>query len=360
MPRVKILVTATPLAMLAASLSVSGLGGHSNATTPFAAMSQHTPQSAPNLHHVHLNSVDPEAAIAWYLAIWPSASRTVVAGKPAVAADMFLLFDRVDSPPPGAWSDALQRSEPQSAFWHIGAFTNTTDMKERLAAIRVTHLPLFTGPEDTVGVWRSGLAPYEGIRTVEQLVSAPRAGPRDGGFSYVVAPDGALFEFTGGPNTRDSFSHIHFFHEQPVCAVEWYTRHLGMSPPQAIDAGAARDHACAAEYGEAGWPSLERIGTIRDPRGTVRFGNGSMSWYPRQCVGTRCGGDRPFARSRGQVLDHVAFTVRGLNGWLERLRAAGVTILEEPYAFGDTRAFMIEDPDGLAIELIEEHGAPLP
>ena len=31
----------------------------------------------------------------------------------------------------------------------------------------------------------------------------------------------------------------------------------------------------------------------------------------------------------------------------------GVKVLEAPHAFGDTRAFMIEDPDGLAIELVE-------
>jgi hypothetical protein len=42
-----------------------------------------------------------------------------------------------------------------------------------------------------------------------------------------------------------------------------------------------------------------------------------------------------------------------LDSVLQRLRGAGVKILETPYAFGDTRAFMIEDPDGLAIELIE-------
>ena len=32
-----------------------------------------------------------------------------------------------------------------------------------------------------------------------------------GGFSYVVAPDGVLFELTGGPDTRPSLSHVHFF-----------------------------------------------------------------------------------------------------------------------------------------------------
>jgi predicted enzyme related to lactoylglutathione lyase len=57
--------------------------------------------------------------------------------------------------------------------------------------------------------------------------------------------------------------------------------------------------------------------------------------------------------SRGQALDHVAFSVENLDALLQRLRRAGVKILEEPYTFGDTRAFMIEDPDGLAIELVQ-------
>jgi catechol 2,3-dioxygenase-like lactoylglutathione lyase family enzyme len=56
--------------------------------------------------------------------------------------------------------------------------------------------------------------------------------------------------------------------------------------------------------------------------------------------------------SRGQVLDHVAFAVDDFDALYARLRRDGVKILETPHAFGDTRAFMIEDPDGLAIELV--------
>jgi len=314
----------------------------------------------PRLHHVGLNSVDPERAIAWYLKAWPAARRTEVAGQPGVAADMLLLFTRVDRPPPGAWRDDLQRSEPQSAFWHIGATINTTDMRASLRDAGIAHLPLFTSPTDTVGVWRSGLAPYAGTRTAAQLAAGSDSAepPRPGGFSYVVAPDGVLFEFTGGPETRPALSHVHFFHERPLCAANWYVEHLGMELPPVRDSTGAESprppwSPCDAPYGEAGWPSLERAGTIRQPAGGVRFGNGAMQWYPRQCVGDRCGTDRPLARSRGQALDHVAFTVVGLDALLARLRAAGVTVLEGPYAFGDARAIMIEDPDGLAIELIE-------
>ena len=51
--------------------------------------------SLPRLHHVGLNSVDPDRAIEWYLRVWPTAKRTVMAGYPAVEGDMLLLFNKV-------------------------------------------------------------------------------------------------------------------------------------------------------------------------------------------------------------------------------------------------------------------------
>ena len=314
--------------------------------------------SPPRLHHVGLNSVDPEKAIEWYLRLWPKAERTVVAGQPAVDGEpLLLLFTKVNRPPPGAWRADVQRSVPQSAFWHIGIFTNTTDIDGRLKPLGITHLPLFTSPRDTITVWRSGLAPYAGTLTAKQF-PAPPAASRPGGFSYVVAPDGVLFELTGGPDTKESFNHMHFFREHPLCAANWYVEHLGMElPPVRDSSGKETPRAlykpCQVEYGEAGWPSLERIGTIRQPSAGVRYLNGSMSWYPHPCVGNRCQGAGRLAPSRGQALDHVAFIVDDIDEMLVRLRAARVKILRQPYAFGTTRAFMIEDPDGLAIELIE-------
>ena len=334
-------------------------------SVPSAAQAQTTSRpSMPRLHHVGLNSVDPARAIEWYLRVWPSAKKTEIAGFPGVESDMLLLFTKVSRPPAGAWRDDLHRSEPQSAFWHIGANTNTTDIAARLQSVGITHLPLFTSPTDTRStVWRSGLAPYAGTLSANQLGSAAAAPPRDGGFSYVVAPDGVLFELTGGPATRDSFSHMHFYHEHPLCAANWYVEHLGMElPPVRDSSGVERPRQaydpCVAPFGEPGWPALEPIGTIRQPNAGVRFGNGSMSWYPRQCQGSRCGRDQPLVPSRGQALDHVAFTVDSLDALVTRLRAAKVKVLEGPYRFGGARAFMIEDPDGLSIELIDRASAP--
>lgn len=321
------------------------------------------PTHLPRLHHVQLNTLDADAAIDWYLSVWPSAERTEVRGLPAIRAEMLLLFREVATRPPGAFDASVGRSDPQSAFWHIGAFVNTTDLDRRLRGLGVLLLPLYTSPDDEDGVWRSGLAPYPGVRTRDQMTPDVEARPRPGGFAYVLGPDGALVELTGGPRTQPAFSHVHFFHERPLCAANWYVEHLGMAlPPIRSEDGTETPRPpwdpCDVPPGPPTWPSLERQGTLRHPRGTVRYGNGTMSWYPRPCAGGRCGGARPFAPSRGQVYDHVAFTVDDLDAAFARLQAAGVTILRTPHPWGGTRAIMIQDPDGLAIELLESAGAP--
>ena len=354
----RFLVVVGLLGLLAACASEPGEGAGDDAVAGQALI------DVPKLHHAMLNSADPDAAIEWYLKVWPAASRTEVAGYPAVEGDMYVLFNRVDSSPSGAFNEELGRAEAQSAFWHIGANTNTTHVRERLAAVGVDHLPLYTFPDDTEGVWHSGLVPYAGIRTETQIAEAEAVEPQDGGFSYVLAPDGALFEIAGGPDRMDSFAHVHFYHEQPLYAANWYVEHLGMELPpirdeSGVEAPRPLHQPCDVETTEAGWPSLESVGTIRGPRGTVRFGLGAMSWYPRQCVDGPCGADHPLVPSRGQVYDHVAFTVEDLGAWYARLTAEGVTIIEEPHPFGDTRAFMMEDLDRLAIELVEEAGATM-
>jgi len=305
---------------------------------------------------VQLNTLDADAAALWYLNLWPSAHVTEVAGMPAVAAEMLLLFRKVDQAPPGGFDVNLGRSEPQSAFWHIGAFTNTTGLEARLDELGIQRLLLRQSPDDDQGVWRSGVASYPGVRSLEELATEPAADPRPGGFAYVLGPDNALVELTGGPRTTSSLSHVHFFHARPLCAANWYVEHLGMElPPVRQDDASELPRAawdpCDVPAGEPTWPSLERQGTIRQPRGGVRYGNGSMSWYPPQCVGAACA--EGFAPSRGQVLDHVAFEVEDFDGLYGRLRAAGVRVLEPPHPWHQTRAFMIEDPDGLAIELVE-------
>ena len=76
------------------------------------------------------------------------------------------------------------------------------------------------------------------------------------------------------------------------------------------------------------------------------FGDVSIFWYMNQ-------GDNPAGPTRGHLMDHMALSVTDLDAWITKLRAEGVTFLEQPYKVGEYRAVMIEGPSREAIELIE-------
>src|SRR5271166_2053149 len=67
----------------------------------------------PLFHHLHLNSVDPEAALAFYTAQFPTTSKASWGGFPALKSpnDVMVLFTKVAAPP---------TIVPQSAYWHFG------------------------------------------------------------------------------------------------------------------------------------------------------------------------------------------------------------------------------------------------
>src|SRR5690349_6108094 len=68
---------------------------------------------APRFHHLHLNSVDPDAAIDFYVRQFPTTRKTTWGGMPALASpnDVLILFDKVEKPPATA---------PETAIWHFG------------------------------------------------------------------------------------------------------------------------------------------------------------------------------------------------------------------------------------------------
>src|SRR5262245_62106032 len=85
----------------------------------------------PRFHHLHLNSVDPGAAVGWYTRRFKSTRRTTWAGQPALWSpdDVLLVFARVENRPPSpqSWGDqrGLSRrspvgAAPETAFWHFG------------------------------------------------------------------------------------------------------------------------------------------------------------------------------------------------------------------------------------------------
>ena len=313
----------------------------------------------PTFHHLHINAVDPEASLAWWATVWPAGEVTDVAGFPAFAADgVYHLYTEVAAPAPGGFDVDRHHAVQQSAFWTTGPSTDGLAFFERLTGLdptgeRFRFLPVYTGPDDAQGVLHSGLAPYgDRLLTVAELETLagtpPERGPNSQDFGYLVDPDGVLLEFNGNADTDDLFyGHLHFWHEAPLCAVNWYVEHLGAR-------GTVRDP-CDVERGPVSYPAFFPSGQLRQPIGTVRVANTGLMWYTRQCRDGRCGdgADVPLVPSRGQVVDHVGLSYPDLDPVIAHLERVGIPILDGPYPFGDARAILIEDLDGLALELIE-------
>src|SRR5713226_10287409 len=78
---------------------------------------------APGFHHLHLNSVDPAAAIDFYTRQFASTSKSTWGGFPALKSpnNVLVLFSKLDTAPP---------ITPQSAIWHFG--WHVTDVRKSL------------------------------------------------------------------------------------------------------------------------------------------------------------------------------------------------------------------------------------
>jgi catechol 2,3-dioxygenase-like lactoylglutathione lyase family enzyme len=300
----------------------------------------------PKFHHLHLNSVDPDAAIGFYTRQFPSTAKGSWGGFAALRSpnDVMVLFTKVEAPPPCA---------PQSAIWHFG--WHVTDSRRCLETYKtrseVEPLPLYTSEEGGSVLISSDTWPGQGGvlgLTKAQIAEAraKRVGPAGGGgFAYMKGPDNALVEYAGD-QPAERFNHVHLYQEDPLCAQLWYQKHLN-APARAGWAVSVTEADCRVPRGaDRTWPALNREGMFRSPRAGVEFGDVALIWYANQ-------GEEPLVSSRGQLQDHIALSVTDLDAWIKKLRGEGVTFLEDPYPLGDTRAVMIEGPSREALELVE-------
>jgi catechol 2,3-dioxygenase-like lactoylglutathione lyase family enzyme len=140
------------------------------------------------------------------------------------------------------------------------------------------------------------------------------------GIAYVIGPDDIKVEIVERKmQTMPIVSHhVHFFSQKPEEVQAWYVKTFGSKPR------------AAATNGIIG-SDLPGIGL-------------SVSNSPTPVVGTR-----------GRVIDHIGFEVKGLEAFVKRLESQGIKI-DRPYtpvpALGISIAF-ITDPWGTYIELTE-------
>src|SRR5712672_3648184 len=242
----------------------------------FAGQSPAVAQSAlpaPAFHHLHLNTVDPDAAIAFYTRQFPSTAKAAWGGIAALKSpnNVMVLFNKVATAAPVL---------PQTAIWHFG--WHVTDVRGSMATYKtrseVTLAPLFTSDEGGSVLVSSDTWPGTGgvLGLTKAQIAAARAEgvkPAGGaGFAYMRGPDDALIEYQGNfPAER--FNHVHMFQEQPFCAQLWYQKHLGATAVASRSGEAPRTEAnCMVTRGpDRSWPALEPEGAFRVPTAAVTF-----------------------------------------------------------------------------------------
>jgi catechol 2,3-dioxygenase-like lactoylglutathione lyase family enzyme len=304
--------------------------------------------SAPRFHHLHLNAVDPDAAIAFYTRQFPSTAKAIWGGIAALKSpnNVMVLFSKVATTAP---------IFPQTAIWHFG--WHVVDVRKNLANYKmrpeVLLQPLFTTDEGGSVLVSSDTWPGTGGvlgLTKSQIAAARTEGikPAGGaGFAYMAGPDNASIEYQGNfPAER--FNHVHMFQEDPFCAQIWYVEHLAAAaaPSRSGEAPRTEENCKVARGTDRTWPALEPQGAFRTPTAAVTFGDVALTWYMRQ-------GDKPLVSTRGHLYDHVALSVADLDAWIAKLHGEGVTFLEGSYGLDGSRAVMIEGPSREAIELVE-------
>jgi catechol 2,3-dioxygenase-like lactoylglutathione lyase family enzyme len=340
----------------AASAAAAAVGLVLSGRSPVQAQAPAATVEPLHFHHVHLNSVDPAAAAAYYPKPFAqSATKTTFNGFEAVkTGNIFILFTKVATPPTN------ELTGPQTSVWHFGWNTpNSREYNAKFRAMGLQIAQMWNGSDgDAKLVDLSGDVPNPpggGFPTQEQVLELRAKGVKvdpavtPGGFGYLRGPDGVMIENAQSGNA-ERFNHVHMYHEHPTCAMDWYVAHLGAKRPagrggQPPAAPAAGGDCRTRMYSPPTFPSFARGGFVREPSGGVTIDDISISMRPWPGGG--------LASTRGRLYDHWAVSTANLDATVARLKGEGVKFLEEIHPWGNSRAAMIEGPDRIAIEIVE-------
>lgn len=267
-------------------------------------------------HHLHLNTLDPKAAIDFYTSKFDCEKAKFAGLMDGVwAQKSWLLFSKVNKPP--VW-------DLNSAVWHFG--WGAEDMKATYAKHLSAGTKFFTPLTDISDI-------------------GGNAGAKDlFYFAYVQSPDNALIELNTA--NHHHFGHLHLFSADPIAAGEWYMKYLG-----------AKRRSTRPLSREPRFYRGNQIG----PSVSLMVDNVNLIIYPveyaKKNYADHWKGKTEIESTRGHVVDHIGFSFENLADALERMRKDGVKVTDEirSVANGKLRFAFIEGPDKIRIELVEGH-----
>ena len=267
-----------------------------------------------HFHHLHLNSLDPKAAIDFYTSRFDSEKAKFAGLLDAVwTQKSWMLFSKVNTPPV---------SDLTSSIWHFGwGAENMKAEYERQQKLGTKfHTPL-TDISDIGG----------------------NAGAKDlFYYAYVESPDKALIELNTAGHHR--FGHLHLFSTDPIAAGEWYIKHFGAK----------------GRIPTARTPRIYR-GFQIGPSVSLTVDNVNIIIFPAEYLKAadpaRWKDKVELESTKGHVVDHIGFSFDNLTEALEKMRKDGVKVTDEikSIANGKIKYAFVEGPDKIRIELVEGH-----
>ncbi|HEY1601602.1 MAG TPA: VOC family protein [Pirellulales bacterium] len=268
--------------------------------------------SAPaRFHHVHLNVTDPKSSIKFYSRVFGATPTKYRGVADALFTERsFLLLNKVDTPP---------ETKLNTGIWHIG--WGGVDVKNEFEW------------------WKN-----HGVDIHTPLSPLPGS---DNYYMYINGPDKELIEINTMGHHR--FAHVHFFCTDVNETVGWYAKNLGLKPLRP-----------KVEKPKGNMSTLAGIWINVIPCDNVTmifFGKPDVTpappWWPDEPL-------KEIQPTRGRPIDHIAFSYRDIEPVFERMKAAGVEIVEPITMHDDikTKSFTVLAPEKVTIEIVEAKPIP--
>lgn len=298
-------------ALLTACLVTAPIEAHHGGDDEIAQGGAAHDSDAAHFHHVRLNVTDPTGSIKFYAKLLGAVEVDYYDKAPALFTERsFLLLNKVDEPPPHL---------PHSAISHIG--------------------------------WGSvnGQADFDWLKSqgVEFETPITQLGNNYG--MYFFGPDKELVElWTGGKTHR--FDHVHLWATDVQRSADWYKQHLGLQPRVA-----PKPKTKGREISSI-WMAFMNCDNV----GLVLFGRPDFDnrFWPGGSY-TKEDAPEEFQTTKGRAVNHLAFSYRDIKPVFERMKAAGVEIVE-PIANRPIghKSFYVMAPDKILIEIVEAKPIP--
>jgi catechol 2,3-dioxygenase-like lactoylglutathione lyase family enzyme len=263
-------------------------------------------------HHVHLNCTDVARSMQHYKETFGGVPVKFMGRADAVFTERsFLLFNPVDTPP---------NSALDTGIWHIGwggvDVANEYEWLKKKGAR--FHTPL-----------------------------SPLPGP-DNYYMYLSGPDNELIEINTMGHHR--FAHVHLFATDVNAVTNWYTDHLGVKSRRGREVPKPTGNMNTLE---GIWMNMFQCDNVL----FIVFGKPDVDPPPRWWPDPPLKSIQP---TKGRPIDHLAFSYRSIGPVYERMKKAGLTIVQEiatDERYG-LKSFFVLGPEQVLIEIVESKPIP--